>query len=216
MTAQNKTGPALNGKEQAIVSIASLTAVGDMGNLKTALNAGLNAELTVNEIKEVLVHLYAYCGFPRSLNGITLFMSVLEERKSKGITDTQGKDFIGHADTDNYERGRKTLETLSKTPQVKPAPGFGEFAPRIDAFLKEHLFADIFESDVLSYQQRELVTISALAAMTGVASQLQFHVQAGINTGITKDQLTAVSLIIKEGINEEQANILRNAIKKIH
>jgi 4-carboxymuconolactone decarboxylase len=217
MTAQNKTGPALNGKEQAIVSIASLTAVGDMANLKTALNAGLDAKLTVNEIKEVLVHLYAYCGFPRSLNGINLFMSVLEERKSKGITDTQGKDFIGHADTfDNYERGRKTLETLSKTPQVKPAPGFGEFAPRIDAFLKEHLFADIFESDVLSYQQRELVTISALAAMTGVTSQLQFHLQAGINTGLTKDQLTAVSLIIKEGINEEQANILRNAIKKIH
>jgi NAD(P)-dependent dehydrogenase (short-subunit alcohol dehydrogenase family) len=48
------------------------------------------------------------------------------------------------------ERGRKVLETLTGTPQAKPAPGFGVFAPRLDAFLKEHLFADVFESDVLS------------------------------------------------------------------
>jgi 4-carboxymuconolactone decarboxylase len=67
----------------------------------------------------------------------------------------------------------KVLETLIKTPQAKPAPGFGEFAPRIDAFLKEHLFADIFNSDVLSYQRRELTTISALSAMQGVEPQLQ-------------------------------------------
>ena len=219
MTAQNQPAPVsvLNGQEQAIVSIAALTAVGDMDNLNTALNAGLDEGLTINEIKEELVHLYAYCGFPRSLNGITLLMAVLDERKSKGIADKQGKEFVDHADTiDNYERGRKTLETLSKTPQVKPAPGFGEFAPRIDAFLKEHLFGDIFKSDVLSYRQRELVTISALAAMPGVTSQLQFHLQAGINTGLTKDQLTGVSLLIQKYINETQADILKETIKKIN
>lgn len=219
MTAQNKPEPksALDRQEQAMVSIAALTAVGDMNKLKIALNTGLDAELTVNEIKEELVHLYAYCGFPRSLNGITLFMSVIAERKAKGISDKQGKEFVDRADTvDNYERGRKTLEGLSKTQQLKPAPGFGEFAPRIDAFLKEHLFADIFKSDVLSYKQRELVTISALAAMAGVTSQLQFHVQVGINTGLTKDQLIAASLIIRKDINQTQADIMLNAIEKAY
>jgi 4-carboxymuconolactone decarboxylase len=32
--------------------------------------------LTVNEIKEILVQMYAYAGFPRSLNGINAFMAV--------------------------------------------------------------------------------------------------------------------------------------------
>ena len=77
----------LSAKQAAIVTIASFTAKGDLAQLKGALNEGLNAGLTVNEIKEVLVQMYAYTGFPRSLNGIGTFMTVLDERKAKGIQD---------------------------------------------------------------------------------------------------------------------------------
>ena len=63
----------LNTKEQSIVTISALTAKGDLENLRMALNKGLDAGLTVNEIKEVLVQMYAYCGFPRSLNAINTF-----------------------------------------------------------------------------------------------------------------------------------------------
>src|SRR4051812_23618412 len=163
MNAQNNNTAhqPLSPQAQSIVSIAALTAVGDLANLKTELNTGLDAGLKINEIKEILVQLYAYCGFPRSLNSINVFKGVLEERKAKGIIDTVGKAInVASSTSDKYEQGRKVLEILTKTPQTKPAPGFGEFAPRIDAFLKEHLFADVFESDVLTYKQRELVTIS--------------------------------------------------------
>src|ERR671932_2832378 len=75
----------LNARQQSIVAIAAFTANGDMDDLSTALNQGLDAQLTVNEIKEVLVQLYAYAGFPRSLNALSSFMKVLEEPKKKGI-----------------------------------------------------------------------------------------------------------------------------------
>ena len=65
---------------------------GDLESLKTALADGLNNGLTVNEEKELLVQLYAYAGFPRSLNGLNTLMTVLEERKARGITDTMGPD----------------------------------------------------------------------------------------------------------------------------
>ncbi|MDQ3816778.1 MAG: carboxymuconolactone decarboxylase family protein, partial [Acidobacteriota bacterium] len=71
----------LNTKEQSIMTISAFTAKGDLEQLRKALNKGLDAGLTVNEIKEVLVQLYAYCGFPRSLNGISTLMSVLDDRK---------------------------------------------------------------------------------------------------------------------------------------
>lgn len=217
MNAQNNisANQSLNAQQQSIVSIAALTAVGDLANLKTQLNTGLDAGLTISEIKEVLVQLYAYCGFPRSLNGISTFMEVLEERKSKGISDKQGQETFQSSDTiDKYELGRKTLEVLTKTPQIKPAPGFGEFAPRIDAFLKEHLFADIFESNVLTYQQRELVTIAALSAIEGAAPQLQAHLTIGKNTGITETQLIEISDLIKKYISITQANILWQMLSK--
>lgn len=202
-------------QEQGIVIISALTAAGDLESLKNQLNTGLDAGLKINEIKEILVQLYAYCGFPRSLNSINVFKGVLEERKAKGIIDTVGKTIsVSSPTTDKYEQGRKVLETLTKTPQAKPAPGFGEFAPRIDAFLKEHLFADVFDSDVLTYKQRELVTISALAAMTGVGPQLQSHVGIGRNTGITDDELVQVSDLIEKYISRTQANTLRVILSK--
>lgn len=209
------TNPTLSPMQQSLVNISALTATGNLQQLKMQLNIGLDSGLTINEIKETLVQLYAYCGFPRSLNALNTFKVVLDERKAKGITDSIGKQIIiEDTSSDKYEQGRKVLEVLTKVSQSKPALGFGEFAPRIDAFLKEHLFADIFNSDVLSYQQRELVTISALASMPGVEPQLQAHISMGINTGITKMQLMEVFSLIEESINKTQADTARSVLSK--
>lgn len=206
----------LNAKQRNIVKIAALTATGDLEKLSIALGDGLDAKLTVNEIKEILVQMYAYAGFPRSLNGISAFMNVLEERKAKGITDAEGKTATPIDESgDKYERGRKTLETLTGIPQTKPAKGFGEFSPQIDRFLKEHLFADIFDSDVLDYQQRELATISALAAMPGVSSQLESHLNIGMNTKLTEAQLRQVFDLIEKNISRTQAEAARKSLAKV-
>lgn len=215
MNAQPAANSELNAQQKSIVVISALTATGELEALKTQLGSGLEAGLTVEQIKEILVHLYAYCGFPRSLNGINTFMAVLEERKAKGIQDPPGKAIRWPDNrSDTYERGRKMLETLTQTPEPKPAPGFGAFAPRIDAFLKEHLFADVFDSDVLTYQQRELVTISALAAMPGVTSQLQAHLKMGMNTGLTELQLVQAAGLIETFVSRTQANSLRKLLSK--
>lgn len=62
----------LSKKQEKIVTISAFTANGDLEKLKPEIVAGLESGLTVNEIKEILVHLYAYCGFPRSLRGLQL------------------------------------------------------------------------------------------------------------------------------------------------
>ncbi len=212
MNAQNTVEPSqvLNVQQQGLVRVSALTAVGDLQNLKTHLNNGLDAKLTVNEIKEALVQLYAYCGFPRSLNAINVFRTVLDERKTNGLIDSVGREIVVENNVgDKYGQGRRVLEVLTKAEQLKPAPGFGEFAPRIDAFLKEHLFGDIFVSDVLTFQQREMVTLAALAAIPGVESQFQSHIGMGMNTGITAEQITGILDIIEEIVGKEQADIAR-------
>jgi len=202
MNAQNKTD-SLNAQQQGLVIISALTATGDLDNLKIQLNTVLDAGVTINEIKEALTQLYAYCGFPRSLNAINTFKTILDERKAKGITDSTGKEItVENNVTDKYEQGRKVLEVLTKTKQPRPAPGFGEFAPRIDAFLKEHLFADIFFVDVLTFQQREWVTIAALASMPGTEGQLQAHIGMGMNTGISENQLRQAFDLIEKHISK--------------
>lgn len=78
----------LTSRQESIVTAAAYAARGDQDKLKAALAAGLDKGVTVNEFKEVLVQVYAYCGFPRSLNALGTFMALLEERGGK---DEQGK-----------------------------------------------------------------------------------------------------------------------------
>lgn len=83
---------ALNEQQKSIVTIAALTANGNLEKLKPAIEKGLDAGLTVNQIKEVIVHLYAYAGFPRSIRGLQTFMEVLDQHKDSGIKETLGAD----------------------------------------------------------------------------------------------------------------------------
>jgi len=216
MNAQNNENQSLNAQQQSIVNIASLTAIGNLPSLKTHLNAGLEAGLTINEIKEVLVQMYAYCGFPRCLNAINTFITVVEERKTKGISDVVGKEASPIMDGESkYETGKQTLQKLTGIEEKGPKAGAAAFTPVIDVFLKEHLFADIFSRDVLTYQQRELATISVLSALEGVAPQLQFHLNVGLNIGLTEGQMKQLFSIIQTQIGEKQAEVAKNELLKI-
>lgn len=198
----------LSSEEKSIVEISALAGKGDLIGLNLALKKGLEAGLTVNQIKEVLVHLYAYSGFPRSIRGLQTFMAVLEERKAKGITDSIGKEASPiQQEGSKYERGKKVLGELTKAPQPVALTGYSAFAPAIDVFLKEHLFADIFERDVLSYRQRELVTISVLSSIGGVEPMLQGHLNISLNVGLTPEQLRQFISVVKTtvGVNEAQS-----------
>jgi alkylhydroperoxidase/carboxymuconolactone decarboxylase family protein YurZ len=200
------TNQTLSAKQQSIIPIAAFTANGDMEKLKTALNEGLDAGLTVNEIKEILVQMYAYAGFPRSLNGIHAFMAVMDERQANGIEDERGQEVSPvPVDLNKDEYGARVRAMLAGQEVIPPPSGYQLFTPIIDTFLKEHLFAYIFARDTLDYQSRELATIAALASMTGISGQLRFHLGAAMNTGLTEAQLKDFISVLQAKVGKEEA-----------
>lgn len=189
-TKRNTFMNALSTKEKDIALISAHTAKGDMVNLKPALAAGLDAGLTVNEIKEVLTQLYAYCGFPRSLNALGTFMALVNERGGKdAVGDLPGPLPAGKS----LEFGAENQTKLIGAPVEGP---LFEFAPVIDEYLKAHLFGDIFARDTIDWRTRELATIAALAAMDGVESQLKSHLAIGERNGLTKAQIEAILALV--------------------
>lgn len=188
-TEANDNMNALNAKEQKIVAIAAYTARGDMPKLKTALAAGLDAGLTVNGIKEVLTQLYAYCGFPRSLNALGCYMVLLKEREAAGIRDAQGRQPGPLPAGKSIDFGTANQTKLCGAP-VRGA--LFEFAPAIDEYLKAHLFGDIFGRDNLDWKTRELATVAALAAMDGTEPQRDSHIRVGKHNGLTDAQIAEV------------------------
>jgi alkylhydroperoxidase/carboxymuconolactone decarboxylase family protein YurZ len=206
----------LSSRDKNTIAIAALTAKGDLVQLKTKLINGLEAGLTINEIKEILVHTYAYCGFPRSIRGLQAFMEVIEDRKAKGIMDQLGDEAtIVTKEEDKYSRGKGILQKLTNTTIPNTLSGYAAFAPIIDTFLKEHLFADIFERDVLSFTQREWVTISVISAIGEAEPMLKSHLLICLNLGVVPEQLKEFIEIIKPIIGNRKTKSAKYVLNEV-
>jgi 4-carboxymuconolactone decarboxylase len=213
---QSQTTPAnssvtLNARQQAIVPIAAFAAAGDITKLNMALNQGLDGGLTVSDAKEVLIQLYAYAGFPRSLNALSELMKVLEARKQRGI-----KDAPGNAPSHPIAKG-DALMAAGTANQIKLSGGpvagpLFQFAPTANEFLRSHLFGDIFERDNLDWQSRELATVGMLSALPGAEPQLLAHMRISMNVGLTESQLRQLTHILANRVDTEMARRAREAL----
>ncbi|WP_100410467.1 carboxymuconolactone decarboxylase family protein [Acidovorax sp. 69] len=213
MTQPAPSSDTLSAPQQAIIPVAALAAAGDIARLNTALNHGLDSGLSVNDLKEVLVQVYAYAGFPRSLNALGELMKVLDARKQRGIQDPPGRtpgrvvpqgDALLAAGTANQTR-------LSGGPVSGP---LFAFAPAIDEYLKTHLFGDIFERDNLDWQSRELATVGMLSALPGADSQIQAHMRISMNVGLTASQLGQLAQVLHDRVGADNAVRAREALAR--
>ncbi len=206
MTEQSTPPPpgGLSPEQQSIAVIGAFAAAGRLPQLRESLGEGLDAGLSVNQIKEILVQMYAYAGFPRSLNALGAFMAVLEQRRADGITDPAGDEPKPlPAGTDMLQLGTAHQTQLSGAPVTGP---LFDFSPAIDRFLKTHLFGDIFSRDNVDWQSREVATVAALATLDGVESQLRSHFGIALNTGLTEAQLRDLIAVVRARIGEDRGD----------
>ncbi|CAE1136311.1 carboxymuconolactone decarboxylase family protein [Xanthomonas euroxanthea] len=187
-------GP-LSPRQQAIPLIAAAAASSDMPQLTAALRRGLDAGLTLSETKEVLVQLYAYAGFPKSLNALGELMEVVRVRQAQGVATAPGQPHTRNVPVGDALRA---VGTANQT-RISGAPVTGplmDFAPIINQYLQTHLFGDIFERDNLDWQSRELATVGALAVMPGVEAQLRSHMAASQRVGLSRAQLQHLAQLL--------------------
>ena len=174
-TIQSQT---LTERQRGLAACACLMAQGDLVRLEPAVRQALDNGVTINELKEAFSQLYAYTGFPRSLNALGVLSKVLENRSENW---QEGKPWTKPAEWDDarkaYELGVKNQTQLSGQPFDYV------FCPQDDYYLKSHLFGDIFASDQLTNADREIVTVAALSGLEGVAPQLAAHKKGAVNMG---------------------------------
>ncbi|WP_442965150.1 carboxymuconolactone decarboxylase family protein [Pseudomonas sp. JDS28PS106] len=203
----------LDARQQAIIPVAAFATAGDMAGLNMALNQGFDNGMSISDAREVLVQLYAYAGFPRSLNALGELMKVVEARKGRGVEDEPGRepsrpapkgDALLAAGTENQTR-------LSGAPVAGP---LFQFAPVANEYLRTHLFGDIFERDNLDWQSRELATVSMLSALPGAEAQLQAHMRMSMNTGVSAEQLRHLTQVLAERVSVETSRRASAALER--
>ncbi len=184
----NNSVKTLTAHQLLLCACASLEAQGNLKQLSTAISKALDAGVTVNELKDAFSQLYAYTGFPRSLNALGTLQKVVNERKNKGITDNEGKPFAHPAMWEDAEQALQQGICV-QTKLLGGSPFNYDFCPQNDYYLKSHLFGDIFASNQLSPSVRELITVAALSSLKGVEPQLSAHKVGAVNMGNTKEQV---------------------------
>ena len=208
----------LTAKENAIVDIGAWTARGEQDKLGAAFKAGFDAGLTLNEAKELVGQLYAYCGFPRALNAAGTLMKAQElaaknakdaKEISRGDAESQRKE--NEADQP-FVLGDKALE-IGTANQTKlcggPVKGaLFDFHPQLDEYLKTHLFGDIFARDNIDWRTREIVTIAALAARPETEPQMKAHIAIGKVNGVTDAQ--AAEIVRRVQLPRDPADLPRD------
>lgn len=200
----------LTQKQQCLSALAGLEAKGDLVRLAQVADAGLEAGIPLSALKEALSQLYAYTGFPRSLNALGALQRVVAERQAAGRPVTVGDDGPVLPPSFNALATGTAVQT-----RLSGSPFDYSFVPRTDYYLKAHLFGDIFAGLALTESEREIVTVSAIAALPGCEPQLSAHVKGALNMGVKADELRSLPAVLAAQVDAAAAARATRAIAEV-
>ncbi len=173
---ERSSGMTLTERQKGLAACACLMAQGDLERLEPAVKTALDNGVTINELKEAFSQLYAYTGFPRSLNALGVLNKVLEHKQ---LSWQEGKPWKR---PEVWNDAAKALKQGTEVQTKLSGREFNyDFCPQDDYYLKSHLFGDIFAGDQLTAADREIVTVAALSGLDKVAPQLAAHKRGAVN-----------------------------------
>ncbi|WP_157019650.1 carboxymuconolactone decarboxylase family protein [Mesorhizobium xinjiangense] len=97
-----------------------------------------------------------------------------------------------NAGESRLERGERALAEIDGEAGHNVITALADIAPDFANYVFEFAFGDIYSRPGLDLRAREIATIAALTAMGTAAPQLKVHIEAGLNVGLTKDEITEI------------------------
>lgn len=91
--------------------------------------------------------------------------------------------------SDRYRRGEQALAAIDGEGGQKVVDSLADIAPDFARYLIEFPFGDIYSRPGLGLREREIATIAALTALGTAQPQLKVHIRAGLNVGLTRDEI---------------------------
>lgn len=168
--------PDLSPRDRSLVTIAVLIATGKPAQLPGHLGRALDNGLEPREASGVLAQLAIYSGWPNAVSALAVYDQVYTARKiDTGALHTRAGRL--QAPPSDAARARALAEQMGST------------ASKFVQLTNDVVFDDLWRRPDLSVRDRSLVTIAALAAM-GDDDQLDLYVQRGLESGLTRAQVT--------------------------
>ncbi|BAQ47255.1 MULTISPECIES: carboxymuconolactone decarboxylase family protein [Methylobacterium] len=90
------------------------------------------------------------------------------------------------------ERGRRALAEIDGHAGEAVVASLADIAPDFATYLLEFPFGDIYNRPGLDLRAREIATIAALTAMGNATPQLKVHIAAGLNVGLSREEIVEI------------------------
>ncbi len=97
-------------------------------------------------------------------------------------------------DTTRLARALDVLEALEPGAPQRVQDNLEGFAEGATELILGYAFADIVSRPGLDLKTREMLTVAMLAAMGSAPAQLEFHMRAAMNAGVSKEELVEIVL----------------------
>jgi 4-carboxymuconolactone decarboxylase len=95
---------------------------------------------------------------------------------------------------DRYARGWQKLKEVDDVAGERVVEAMADISPDLGRYIVEFGFGDIYSRAGLTLREREIATIAALTAMGNATPQLKVHIAAGLNVGLTRNEITETIL----------------------
>jgi 4-carboxymuconolactone decarboxylase len=167
-------------RDRSLVTVAALIAGGHTQQMTGHFNRALDNGVKPAEISAVITHLAFYCGWPRAVSAVGVAKDVFAKR---GIA-TDGLA--------SPARELLAVDPANDAPRAAAVEAqMGGTAPALARYTNSVVFGDLWRRPDLAPRDRSLVTIAALIA-AGQDDQLAFHIDRGMNNGLTRTEVSEI------------------------
>ena len=93
-----------------------------------------------------------------------------------------------------FERGKAVLEAVDGSAGTNVIDALGDISPELAHQVVAWGFGEIYSRPSLQPRDRQLVTLGILTALGGCEPQLDVHINAALNVGLTPQQIVEALL----------------------
>ncbi len=188
-----------------LVKISAAVTLGDEALVETVLRDGVEAGLEVQQIREMLLQVVLFSGFPRVINAF---------EKLAEMVPTTASGEAAPVPADYWEaEGRALFGRIYGRNAERVVTALQGYHPDLADWILRDAYGKVLSRPALSPQIRELAAV-AMLSLLNLPRQLLSHARGALHVGATAEQIRAVVDLIAPLCSSEIATMARTEVEK--
>lgn len=178
----------LTDKQRQLVTLVVLATNQNEKLLRENVKGSLHIGVTPLELRESIYQVAPYIGFPKAFEALEVMNGVFQQEDINLPLSKQGNV----TEENRFDKGLAVQKSIYGERINKSRADSPKDQMHIQDDLAAFCFGDTYTRGTLDIKMRELLTLSAIAALGGAEPQLKGHIQGNITVGNDRETIIGV------------------------